>query len=280
MSTGNSWGCMIVGSVMVTLFGAASAHAQTPPVDAAPPEPPIATPVSPAAPSPAAPASVAPPSAPTTTLAVQEQPPQPPLIHIEKEPALPPPVMRTDHVHDGFYVRLSLGLGSLGASMNVPHPIVGDIDGSGMSLALDLAVGYAPSPGIVLGGTVMMEKLPSTTVDAARPISTDIGTMLLGPFFDGYPDARGGFHLGAGLGFARAKVERQELAGFTDSNGYGLAGWIGYDMWVADQWSTGLVLRVMGTHTKADAVATENGGAGSASMSTRSIAVMITGLYN
>jgi len=50
--------------------------------------------------------------------------PQPPVINLQKDPALPPPVMRTDHVQTDSMRRLSLGLGSLGASMNVPHPVV------------------------------------------------------------------------------------------------------------------------------------------------------------
>ncbi|HEY5959701.1 MAG TPA: hypothetical protein VIV60_24265, partial [Polyangiaceae bacterium] len=111
--------------------------------------------------------------------------------------------------------------------------------------------------------------------------TSDVSTLLFGPFFDGYPRSRGGFHLGGTLGFAGTRVQRpSEAAGFNRANGFGLAGWVGYDVWVADEWSAGILLRLMGTRTKADADATANNDAGSATMATQSIAIMLTGLYN
>jgi hypothetical protein len=146
---------------------------------------------------------------------------------------------------------------------------------------LDLALGYAVSPGIILGGTLMMESLPSARLDADEPIVTDVGAGLVGPFFDGYPQARGGFHLGGGLGAAGTRLNPQSAAGFTRATGYGIAGWLGYDVWVAEQWSAGILLRMMGTRTKADAIKTNNGGAaGNATMATQSVAIMLTCVYN
>jgi hypothetical protein len=210
--------------------------------------------------------------------AIQLQPPPPPAIDLHKDAPLPPPVMRTDHTHDGFYARLSLGFGHLGATMNPPEN--NGVKGSGSTLALDLALGYAVSPGIVLGGTAMMESLPSARLDADAPVVTDVTAWLLGPFFDGYPKARGGFHLGGGLGLAGARLNPVSAVGFTKAMGYGLAGWLGYDVWVADQWSAGILLRLMGTRSKADAIETLNGAAGNATMATQSIAIMLTGVYN
>lgn len=162
--------------------------------------------------------------------------------------------------------------------MNPPQ--TNGITGKGSTLALDLALGYALNPGIILGGTFMMESLPSAHLDADDPVVTDVNVGLLGPFFDGYPKARGGFHLGGGLGFAGTRVHPESAAGFTKSRGIGLAGWLGYDVWVADQWSAGILLRLMGSRTKADAIETNNGAAGNATMATQSIAIMLTGVYN
>jgi hypothetical protein len=173
---------------------------------------------------------------------------------------------------------LNLGFGSLGTTMNSPES--GAIKASGSTLAVDVAVGYAVSPGIVLGGTLLMESLPSAELSARRPVTSDVGAGMLGPFFDGYPNPRGGFHLGGGLGLASTRVQREEAAGFKRAGGVGIAGWVGYDLWVAEQWSAGLLVRLLGTRTKADAVATENNLAGSATMATRSIALMLTGVYN
>lgn len=306
MQTGKRWGLALVGSVAISLLVPSNASAQTPP-----PAGPVAPPPSMAQPAPtpgvvqntAAPAGVAPamqPVQPQSALVPnqvppqqqttyvpgqpstqpQQQAPQPPIIQLQKDPALPPPVMRTDHVHDGFYARLGLGFGQLGTTMNTPES--GAIDGDGSTLALDVAIGYAVSPGIVLGGTLMAEQMPSVELGGMSPVVSDVGAMLIGPFFDGYPNARGGFHLGGALGAARTTIQREEVAGFKNAGGLGLAGWVGYDIWVASQWSAGLQLQVMGTRTKADAVAVPNNDnlGGSATMATRSIALMLTGLYN
>lgn len=297
MQTGKCWGLALVGAVAINLLGAGSAAAQVPPpAGPSTPPPPAAqqmqtTPTSqgPAAPPPGvvpAPIPVAAESqpaqsgfAPAPPTAPQQVPP-PPIIQLQKDPALPPPVMRTDHVHDGFYARLSLGFGQLGTTMNAPDS--GAINGDGSTLALDLAVGYAVSPGIVLGGAFMVEQMPSVELSGMSPVVSDVGAMLIGPFFDGYPDARGGFHLGGSLGLARTTIQREEAAGFKNAGGFGIAGWVGYDIWVASQWSAGLQLQVMGTRTKADADAVPNNNnlGGSATMATRSIGLMLTGLYN
>jgi hypothetical protein len=215
-------------------------------------------------------------------VAAAPQEPPLPLIDLHRDPPLPPPVMRTDHNHDGFYLRLSLGFGNLGTTMNAPSS--GAVKASGSTLALDAAVGYAVKPGIVLGGNLMLESLPSADVELGRSGyqgTSDVSAGLLGAFFDGYPNSRGGFHLGGTFGLASATVQRpKEAAGFERAGGFGLAGWVGYDVWVAEQWSAGILLRLMGTRTRADAEATANNEAGKATMATQSIALMLTGLYN
>jgi hypothetical protein len=283
MRKASQWGCAVVGSLVICLGLPLSAHAQPQPT--APP-PPAANPGGWIGPEQAAPAgstdapvptevsTAAPPRAP----AAQAPAPKPPTIDLHSDPPPPPPVKRTDRTHDGFYARLNLGFGNLGTTMNSPDS--GAVKGSGSTLALDLALGYAVSPGIVLGGTLLMEHLPSAELSATRPVVSDVGAGMVGPFFDGYPNAREGFHLGGGLGLASARVQREEAAGFKKAAGFGIAGWVGYDVWVADQWSAGVLVRLMGTRTKADAVATENNLAGSATMATQSIALMLTGVYN
>ncbi len=278
MHRGKNWGFAGLGLGMVALLGVSLAAAQTAP--AAPPPAPNAA-VAPSPPVVATSSEAAEPPVqqlPAAVPANQVQPPARPLITLQKDAPLPAPVMRTDRTHDGFYARLSLGFGHLGATMN-PRETNG-IKGSGSTLAVDFALGYAVSPGIILGGTLMMESLPSARLDADAPIVTDVRAGLLGPFFDGYPKARGGFHLGGGLGVAGTRLNPQSAAGFNKATGYGIAGWLGYDIWVAEQWSAGILLRLMGTRTKADAIETNNGLAGNATMATQSIAIMLTGVYN
>lgn len=267
--------CGLAGLVLLT---AQSAFAQTPPETpppsaAAAPETPVAEAPPPAPQTPQPYAGATAPGQPTSS-----PPPQPPLIQLQKDPPLPPPVMRTDHVHDGFYARLSLGFGQLGATMNAPES--GAIKGDGSTLTLDVSLGYAVSPGIVLGAMLIAEQMPSVELSANAPVVTDVSAGMLGAFFDGYPNPRGGFHLGGGLGFAGTGIQRKAAAGFDRAGGFGLTGWVGYDIWVADQWSAGLLVRLMGTRTRADAEETENNLSGNATMATRSISLLLTGVYN
>jgi hypothetical protein len=125
----------------------------------------------------------------------------------------------------------------------------------------------------------LFESLPSGNFDPAGT-EANVSTLLVGPFFDGYPNARRGFHLGGTVGFAQDRFSRRSLAGFTKANGYGIAGWIGYDIWVADEWSVGGLVRLMGTRGSADAEATTYYDRGTANPATQSIALMLTVLYH
>ncbi|HEY5954984.1 MAG TPA: hypothetical protein VIV60_00475, partial [Polyangiaceae bacterium] len=153
MRNGNLCGYVLLGFLVTSLLDEPRARAQSTPPDTAPV---TATPVPVAppqgTPSPnEQPASAMAPLVPTP--AAQTQPP-PPVIDLHKDPPLPPPVIRTDHNHDGFYVRLSLGFGNLGTTMNAPDS--GAVKASGSTLAIDGSVGYAVKPGIVLGGNLLL----------------------------------------------------------------------------------------------------------------------------
>lgn len=214
--------------------------------------------------------------APVPTIALR--PEAPPPIDLRPDP-LPAPVPRTYHTHDGFYARVNLGFGMLDTSIDTPGS-GSDLTANGDTLAMDLAIGYSPTPGIVVGGAVLFESLPSADFDDPSASEANASTLLLGPFFDGYPNARKGFHLGGTLGLAQDRLSRKSVAGFRTAEGFGLAAWIGYDFWVADEWSVGGLLRVMGTRATADADQTTNYDSGTAHVATQSIHLMITTLYH
>lgn len=225
--------------------------------------------------------SAAPEEAPAPPQTAPPQERNPPRIQLHTEPP-PPPVARTYHVHDGFYARLNLGMGSLGAVVDSPGTAVNQ-EGTGKSLSLDLAAGYSPSPGIVVGGMLAHDAALSVDYGSdSQAYQSNTTVTFLGPFFDGYPNSRRGFHLGGALGLAQSRVTDKNLAGFGVASGFGLLAFIGYDVWVAEEWSVGGSLRLMGTRTKADADAVSEIGltAGRASMETRSIQLMATVLYH
>jgi hypothetical protein len=188
-------------------------------------------------------------------------------------------VARTYHVHDGFYARLNLGFGELDTSIDVPGSS-SSVTATGTTLDLDFALGYSPTPGIVVGGIAMYESLSSADFDDPAASKANAATLLLGPFFDGYPNARKGFHMGGALGFAQERFSRKSVAGFRTAEGFGIAGWIGYDFWVADEWSVGGLLRLMGTRGSADAEPTAYSEGGSTPVATKSVSLMLTTVFH
>jgi len=205
--------------------------------------------------------------------ATSTEPPPPPVISVEQPPP-PPPVKRTFHVHDGFYTRVDLGFGSVRATVSSPYSDV-DHSGNADSLGFDLMVGGSPSPGVAVGGALMLDSGVSATFDTeVGRIESDVGTALLGAFIDGFPNARKGFHLGGALGLVSARLSTRNVAGFRNSHGVGLSAWAGYDAWVADEWSLGGLLRLNGTRTQADV------DGHSETMGTGSVELMLTALYN
>jgi hypothetical protein len=137
-------------------------------------------------------------------------------------------------------------------------------------------VGGAPSPGIIVGGALQLDSLPSKTFTVDQySAKTGVNLLTIGPFIDGYPDPRGGFHLGGTFGFSAARLTNSNSQTFsTDkANGFGLAAWLGYDWWVADQWSVGGLLRFSGAHTTARERDTDF------AVNTRAITLMFTTVY-
>lgn len=184
------------------------------------------------------------PAEPTINVTSEPEPPAEPTIQVASEPA-PPPVKRTYHVHEGFYARLSFGGGYAISHYNTEDADF-DLRGTGFNAGVDLLIGGSPAPGIAIGGAFMANLAFSNTFKANdRDLGNrNLSTFLLGPFVDGYPDPKGGFHLGLALGLGPAKLEAgngdEGLGTFT---GFGAAGWLGYDFWVADEWSAGLLYR-------------------------------------
>ena len=75
-----------------------------------------------------------------------------------------------------------------------------------------------------------------------------MNVSALGPFVDYYPDETGGFHLQGFVGYAQVAFETQSAGRSKESqqpDGLALAGAAGYDFWVGDQWSLGLLFRVL-----------------------------------
>jgi hypothetical protein len=175
---------------------------------------------------------------------------------------------RSYKLHEGFYLRGNVGLGTLYADYGEPS-------GNSSSLALDLMVGAMPSPGFALGGALLTDTLLNADLGADVG-QTNVTLGIVGPFVDGFPDPKGGWHLGGAAGLAVNSVEDVGSGTFI---GFGGAGWGGYDFWAGDEWSVGLMARVMATRTwSSEDDATGN--SGGLDGSTRSFSLLVTGLFN
>jgi hypothetical protein len=164
------------------------------------------------------------------------------------------------HTHDGFYFRIALGFGGLVASGAVRDNARDANEGSVTSLGAlgELALGGTVGSGLVIGGgtwnavpinptmkyrTLASGETPaSPEVEVSEPKVSAHG--LLGPFIDWYVQPEKGLHIQAAIGLANGGYEEPgdnhdtiTLWGFG-----GMLG-VGYEWWVGEQWSMGLLAR-------------------------------------
>lgn len=146
---------------------------------------------------------------------------------------------------------MALGLGFSGALVSSDATSVPDYSFSGGGAVADVWLGGTPIPGLALGGGLSALSVKSTARrSAGESRSGDVSgdTELLGFFIDGFPDPERGLHVGGMVGFASShtKIKDEGQDDFTGGGG-GLGAWLGYDMWVGEQWSLGGMLRFTGT---------------------------------
>ncbi len=184
-------------------------------------------------------------------------PPPPPAIRVETPPPAPAGPRRRAQVHDGFYLRMSLGGDYISAKVKYDGDFP-DRRISGGGLALDLMIGGTPVRGLAVGGGLWVQTAgkPKTKIDSgAAEEYEDLGFGMLGLFVDGFPDPERGFHVGGALALASLNAsfkgdtkqdpKRLGVDG-GDLSGIGSHVWVGYDGWVSQEWALGGMLRLSG----------------------------------
>jgi hypothetical protein len=158
----------------------------------------------------------------------------------------PPPVPRTFQVHEGFYLRAALGVGVLGSDLS--YDVGDDLTTGGIQLEADLLIGGGLAPGMTLGGGVNYSVQLSgdwELDDSDVTVSDgDLSTFIIGPFVDGYPIAKDGWHFGGLAGLAIASFDPGPTADNSTAYGFGGSFWAGHDVWVAPEWSVGGLIKV------------------------------------
>jgi hypothetical protein len=158
-------------------------------------------------------------------------------------------------LHDGFYLRLGLGLGYGGAVVSSDSKTIGDYRFRGGGGALDVWLGGTPVPGLAMGAALSGLGLSSSerSVDGNNVSGNVSGsTGLLAYFVDAFPNPERGLHFGGALGLASGAAQVAASTREFRGAGVGLQAWAGYDFWVAPQWSLGGTLRFVGSVTRQD----------------------------
>lgn len=199
-------------------------------------------------------------------------PPQAPEFRSTEPGSSPPPpteqIRPGVHLHDGFYLRMGIGIGGVTGS---GEPKGADSSGAsaksdfvGVAALGELALGGAVLPGVVLGVGTYNAIVPSLTVTAGGEDYESNGALeSIGPFVDLYPNAMQGFHLQAAITYAVIAVSESksktravfngETYDYVSSSvpaddysggGFGLMAGIGYEWWVGEQWGVGILARL------------------------------------
>lgn len=211
----------------------------------------------PATPPPAAQSTApAPPPAPPPTVATRPAAPM-------TAPPLPTPEPKDGvREHDGFYLRLALGFSGFGDAIFSKAQNDDDDprhEGSirGMALASEIAIGGTVAPGFVLGGGIYSSTVQASTFELVRgevpsELQRPDSFSIIGVMGDWYFRPRSGLHAQAALGVAALTGVGPESPRVRDRRsavGGGVMLGVGYEWWIADEWSFGILGRVTGAVT-------------------------------
>jgi hypothetical protein len=166
------------------------------------------------------------------------------------------------HNHDGFYLRLGLGFGGMTLDRDSEYEITGlaGVDANGESKisggggAFELSIGGTVARGLVICGTLYTQSVQEAKLERDdfddQDLDGNLNFVLLGPGIHWYPDPTGGFNVGLTIGIAGAVAKTPDGSRFENLGGVGGGGSlaVGYDFWIADQWSLGPMLRLTGAN--------------------------------
>jgi hypothetical protein len=137
-------------------------------------------------------------------------------------------------------------VGVLSLSLKDEDGDEGDMSGTGPSV--ELALGGAVAPGVILGGGIYGTSVSSPTYKQ-EGVEVDGGAAIasmIGPFIDVYPNPNGGLHLELAVGYTTLSAKAGDEFPNDDQSGggIGVVAGVGYEWWIGEQWSAGVLGRV------------------------------------
>lgn len=157
---------------------------------------------------------------------------------------LPGVAAAAPETHDGFYLQLDLGIGYLSSSAEFGGQTV---TYSGATLPSALFMGGTVGP-VVIGGGLFADYAfsPSASAEGGPTVALeDVSLTLIGigVFADIYPDPQKGLHFQPFIGWGGLEASVNGNSGGSDPTGLVLAVGAGYDWFVSDNWSIGVMGR-------------------------------------
>jgi hypothetical protein len=168
--------------------------------------------------------------------------------------------------HDGFYARFGLGFSGFGDTVaseatNSDNTFRDEGLVTGFSTVGEIAFGGTIKNGFVLGGGLYTASIETPFVfeGQGRPLPSEFrrpdSFSLLGIMGDFYPNPRRGFHFQGAIGLAvlTGLNPGGDLSSRHAAFGGGAMAGIGYEWWVGEQWSVGVLGRgTVGAMTEND----------------------------
>jgi hypothetical protein len=148
--------------------------------------------------------------------------------------------------HDGFHFQLTGGLGFYSSSGSAPA----NQDFSGMTFPGSLLLGGTLMRHLVVGGGLYLDYAPGPTyeqngTEVPNAISSQF-ILGLGVYADYYLDPeKNGLHIQGFAGWGGLETSFMGNVGGSDPTGLVAAGGVGYEWWLSDQWSWGVMGRLL-----------------------------------
>lgn len=169
--------------------------------------------------------------------------------------ALPPAAHAGPRDHaDGFFLRLSTGLGGVTSSVETE---TGEMEISGTASDINIAIGGVVSPNFAIHGTLFGWYTDTPDVDLAGETTSLPGDLVasgLGGGFTWYL-MPANFYLSASAGFGSLEVDFGNVKAETDT-GLMLDATLGKEWWVGNKWALGAAVGVQ-YHSLPDGVIDE-----------------------
>ncbi len=150
-------------------------------------------------------------------------------------------------IHEGFYLRFSLGLNYGVGSVQTDRLSAPDLTLTGVGGDAELWAGFTPWPSVVIGPLLGLSGMRSSRAKlAGTRVAAGATSAMAGLFLDAFPNPRRGEHFGGALGLVALNEASDSGEASFEGGGLGFSVFCGKDWWVSRHWSLGGLLRLGG----------------------------------